>query len=263
MLIKYTYYQMENNQEMEQTQEEQIIEIEKDVVQKAQPTPVIYSDLLKRLRQTQAESIKLTESTESTESSGQSAQSGQSGQSAQTKSDKSVKSSNQSKSKNVRGFKNNSKYNNNNHTQLPRLSKEDYQKELENCQKVFMNELKVYLVEEFKEKEKQTTQETNNLGNNESKDVKDAKNTKSKDSKSKKPPMTNMERISKGIINVNIVRVICSRVEGNKLDFIEKLIVNGQMDFVGKLGEYLAKYHIMTTYRTPKAILLHSPYIKV
>lgn len=221
---------MNNNQEniliQDKTVEiEKTEEIEKEVVQKTQPNPVVYSDLLKKIRQTETDLDNQTKPTKVTNR---------------------LNPKPNSKS----NSKSNGKFNK---SQLPRLSKEDYQRELENCQKVFMNELKRYLVENVSEKRtNQNTQE-----------IKDKKYSTNYDLKSKKQQITNMEKINNGINSINIVRVICSRVEGNKLDFIEKLITNRKMNFFETLTDYMAKFNIMTTYKSPKVILLHSPYLKV
>lgn len=139
-------------------------------------------------------------------------------------------------------------------SKLPRLSPEEYQKRLIGCQTVFMNELKVYLKEEIKTKEK------------ESNEVKKSEETKTTDKPKPKPikvRMTNLEQIQSGSRSVNIVRVINSRVEPQKMVYFENLLKNRQMNFSEHLSEFMNKYNVRTTYKSLNTILLHSPYIMV
>jgi len=133
---------------------------------------------------------------------------------------------------------------------LPRLSPEEYQKRLVVCQTVFMNELKVYLKEEFKIKETRETE-------------KDDKTKTIYRHKSNKVQMTNLEQIQSGSRSVNIVRVINSRVEPHKMVYFENLLKNRQMNFIEHLSEFMDKYNVRTTYKSLNTILLHSPYIIV
>ena len=120
----------------------------------------------------------------------------------------------------------------------PRLSAEEYKKRLENCQNVFINELKIYLSEEIKTREEQKT-------------------------KSKKHKITNLEQIQNGYTNINIIKIINSRIEDSKLEYLENLIRNRQMNFFAFLEEFMNKYNVKTTYKSPRVILLHSPYMMV
>ena len=133
---------------------------------------------------------------------------------------------------------------------LPKLPFEEYQKKLMSCQELFMNELKTYLKEEIK------TKETNE----------DAKTNETKThnkSKFKKRQMTNLEKIQSGATNVNIIRVITTRVEPSKMEYLDNLLKNRQMNFIGYLSEFMCGYNIKTTCKSFNTILLHSPYIMV
>ena len=44
---------------------------------------------------------------------------------------------------------------------------------------------------------------------------------------------------------------------------VEKLITNREMDFLTKLSDFISKYDIRTTYKSPTVILFHSPYLMV
>ena len=127
---------------------------------------------------------------------------------------------------------------------------------MENCQKVFFEELKKYFGEITDIKEKSTNSDTQTQAQTQAQ-------TQETKSKTKKLQITNLERLQNGSMNVNIIRTICSRITDNKLDFIEKLITNRQMNFTDVLVNYTAKYNLMTTYKSSKVILLHSPYIHV
>ena len=130
---------------------------------------------------------------------------------------------------------------------LPRLSSEDYLQRLIGCQTLFMNELKLYLKEEIKTNEKETN-------------TTDKSKLKSKPSKVQ---MTNLEQIQCGSRSINIIRVINSRVEPQKMIYFVNLLKNRQMNFVEHLSEFMNKYNIRTTYKSLNTILLHSPYIMV
>lgn len=232
---------MENIQEQnKELVQEQVQEQNKEQVQvQSVPPTVAYLDLVKKLRQMREQ----TEQTEPTEP---------------------VKPVQESKPK-VRGFKNQSKPQKQSNAKaqnqtdakprMPRLSPEEYQKRLVGCQTVFMNELRTYLKEEVKTREKET-KETGETGKSEE--------TKTTDKpKSKKSQMTNLEQIQSGSRSVNIIRVINSRVEPSKMVYLENLLKNRQMNFVEHLSEFMSKYNIRTTYKSLNTILLHSPYIIV
>lgn len=214
---------MENIQEQNQNQEQVQVDVQ------SVPTTVAYLDLVKKLRQ-------LREQTEPTEPI----------KSVQEETRQETKHVSKPK---VRGFKNVSKSQKHTNT-IPqnqtdsksRLSPEEYQKRLVGCQTVFMNELKTYLKEEVKTREKKTTDKP----------------------KSNKVQMTNLEQIQSGSTrSVNIVRVINSRVEPSKMVYFENLLKNRQMNFVEHLSEFMSKYDVRTTYKSLNTILLHSPYIMV
>lgn len=163
----------------------------------------------------------------------------------------------------TRGLKNNSKFNSkDNMDRLPRLSKEEFMQELTKCKKLFMNELKQYLVEEIKTRDANETNETNDLNetNETNKSNKSKTNNKEKANKLK---MTNLARIQNGSTSVNIIRTICSRNENLKMIWMEKLITNRGMNFLSDLTNFMNKYDITTSYKSPKVILLHSPYLMV
>lgn len=219
---------MENIQEQNQEQ----------VLVQSVPTSVAYLDLVKKLRQ-------LREPTEPTEP------------------EKHVLEETRHESKpKVRGFKNVSKPQKQSNTipqnqtdakpRMPILSPEEYQKRLVVCQTLFMNELKTYLKENVKTREKETSE----AGKSEE--------TKTIDTHlPKKVQMTNLEQIQSGSRSVNIVRIINSRVEPSKMVYLENLLKNRQMNFVEHLSEFMSKYDVRTTYKSLNTILLHSPYIKV
>lgn len=145
----------------------------------------------------------------------------------------------------IRGSKNNLK--NNNYYQkknnFKKLTTEEYLNKLKNCQIVFINELNKYLREIIERTEK----------------IK-----KEGDKKEfKKNKITNLERIQNGVSSVNIIRVISNRIEPSKLEFLNNLIKNKQIGFINLLTEYMNKYNVNLTYKSPNVILLHSPYIIV
>jgi hypothetical protein len=143
---------------------------------------------------------------------------------------------------------------------LPRLTKEEFQLELEKCQKVFMNELKKYLFEEVKTREITEVKDNNQTNNKDNENNENNKNTKTK---SKKQKMNNLERIQSGSSSVNIVRIIGSRIETSKQMWIKKMIRIKQNDLMTSLSEYMEKYNVSVSYKTPNVILLHSPYLMV
>lgn len=232
---------MENTQEQNQEQNQEQVQVEVQSV----PTTVAYLDLVKKLRQMREQ----TEPTESVQ-------------------EETIQETKQVSKPKVRGFKNVSKSQKNTNTRpqnqtdtkqrlsrLPRLSPEEYQKRLVGCQTVFMNELKTYLKEEVKTREKEN-KETGEAGKSEEYKTTDKP-------KSKKVQMTNLEQIQSGSRSVNIVRVINSRVEPSKMVYFENLLKNRQMNFVEHLSEFMSKYDVRTTYKSLNTILLHSPYIMV
>ena len=217
---------MENNQEQNQNQEQ---------VQSV-PTTVAYVDLVKKLRQMR-EQTEPTEPTEPTEQVQKETK-----QVAKSQKQSNTQTQNQTYSK----------------PRLPRLSPEEYQKKLVGCQIVFMNELKIYLREEVKIKEKETN-EVEKSG-----EAEKSKKSKTTDKpKSMKVQMTNLEQIQSGSRRINIIRVINSRVEPSKMVYFENLLKNRQMNFVEHLSEFMDRYNVRTTYKSLNTILLHSPYIMV
>jgi hypothetical protein len=213
---------MENIQEQNQEQ----------VLVQSVPTTVAYLDLVKKLRQLREQTEPVQEECK------------------------------QEPKPKVRGFKNVSKPQKQTNTRpqnqtdakprMPRLSPEEYQKRLVGCQTVFMNELKIYLREEVKTKEKETS---------EAGKLEETKTTNKP--QPKKVQMTNLEQIQSGSRSVNIVHIINSRVEASKMVYFENLLKNRQMNFVEYLSEFMSKYDVRTTYKSLNTILLHSPYIIV
>jgi hypothetical protein len=218
---------------MENIQE---IKIENKLQEQVQPqvlpTTFDYLNLVKKLREVQKQSNQVQEDVQ---------------EELQEESKNEVKEETKPK---IRGLKTNSKPQTNFRPRIQKLSSEEYQKKLINCQTIFMNELNRYLKEEIKTNEKQE-QETN-----ESKKITDKV-------KFSKRQTTNLERIQNGSGCVNIIRIISSRVESSKMEYFENLIKNKQINFVYYLGEFMNKYDVRTTYKSLNTILLHSPYIIV
>lgn len=234
--------QSEQNSNFQETTNEKEIEV-KQVQDIMPPPPVLYSNLLKKIKEESQVSSNNDEQNNS-----------------EIKTSKPLKTRGFKKSENTNinkkhNFKKN--YNLNNNDVLPRLDNEKFKQELIKYQKLFMNELKQYLSEEIKTRDSKESNEIN--GTNESKE----KSNVSEKKRVNKSKMTNLERIQSGSTSINIVRTICSRSDDLKMVWVEKLITNREMDFLTKLNDFISKYDIKITYKSPKVILFHSPYLMV
>lgn len=216
-------------------------------VQLTPPEPVSYANLLKKL--------KISQTTVPNEQNNHDNQNNQNNHDNQDNHDKQNNQVVTIIEPKTRGFKKTFKFQNNstklNTPKLPKLSPEEYQRRLSNCKIVFMNELNKFLFEEIKSREK------------EEKEYKEGKEGKKLKELKSKITITNLERIQSGATSINIIRVISSRVEPAKLEYLENLIRNKEQGFLAKLEESMSKYDLKVSYKSLGTILIHSPYLMV
>lgn len=153
----------------------------------------------------------------------------------------------------------------------PRLSGEKFEQELNKCKKTFYTHLNEYLKEEVQMEVK----------------------TENPDSKKQSGPKlvkkTNLQRIQDGMVTLNVLRAMRDRefksylqahqqahhqleqTESKQITyddfesglvFLDELVANRRMNFVFELAEYLAKFNIVITQRG-KTLMAHSVYLKL
>lgn len=232
-------FRMSENQVLEQ----EVLENTKPQ-QKTFSTPVAYASLLSKLRQN-ANVVNSNSNSNDVNNNKQENQSEKNKRGFRPRQNGQKPRQNRQKNQDTQEIQQGSQENVQGQQGEVRLSPEDYLGELKKCQKAFFVHLVEYLKEEFVIKSE----------NDKNKEVKIIKKT-------------NLERIKDGL-GVNVMRLFLDKSEKPEqkyiaeLKYLDNLVTNRQMNFVGALTKYMNNYGIVTSFRGKNNIMIHSPYIVV